>query len=207
MKKLFLFFLSISLVTLVDAQVKLGLKAGINIANQKYTSGGISLSGDSKIGFTGGVILDAELSDNFAFQPGLLFSQKGMKMTSSSNGSSSTADLTLNYLDFPLNLMYKINTGSIKVLLSAGPVICVGLSGKGTVDGESADIKFGSGTDADFKSMDMGLSIGGGIQIDQVQLGINYTFGLSNIAPTSQGVSSDITAKNNVLTISAAILF
>jgi hypothetical protein len=207
MKKLLVFSISILLVTLLNAQVKLGLKAGINIAKQKYSSGGMSITPDAKVGFAGGVILDAGISENFFFQPGLIFSQKGMKMSLSSYGVSGSATLTLNYLDVTLNLLYKIKTGDIKILLSAGPLISFGLSGKGSANGEDSDIKFGSANDDDFKAMDFGLGIGGGIEFDQFQLGVNYTFGLSNIGPSSQSTGTEVTVKNNVLSLTLAVLF
>lgn len=198
MKKLLLVSVIVLFALTINAQVKFGLKAGLNIANQKFTSSGITISGDSKIGFMAGAFLEAG-SPNFVFQPGVLFSQKGMKMSQ----GGSTAKLTLNYLDVPLNLVYKINASEdVKVLLLAGPTISFGLSGKGKIGSEETDIKFGSGNDADYKSMDLGLSIGGGIEVSSFQLGLNYTFGLSN---TSN--DSNITAKNNVLTFSVGILF
>lgn len=198
MKKIVLFSCLVVFAMGVNAQVKFGLKAGLNLANQKYTSSGITISGDSKVGFQAGVILEAG-SQDFVFQPGLLFSQKGMKMTQ----NSSTAELTLNYLDVPLNLVYKVNVGEdTKVLLQAGPVISFGLSGKGTVGSQESDIKFGSGDDADFNTMDFGFGIGGGLQFSSFMVGLNYNFGISNCAN-----SNDITCKNNVLTFSVGILF
>jgi hypothetical protein len=200
MKKLLTTSFVIMLVICTNAQVKFGIKGGVNFAKQKWTVSGASISFDSKVGFMAGVILESPFSESLFFQSGVLFSQKGMKLNASSGGATSDIDLTLNYLDVPLNLIYKADAGNVKILLSGGPVLSYGISGKGTANGQSGDIKFGS--DEDFKSMDIGLGIGGGVEVSNFQIGLNYTFGLSNISNTS-----GITMKNNVFTISAAILF
>ena len=200
MKRLLTTSFVIMLVICTNAQVKFGIKGGVNFAKQKWSASGATISFDSKVGFMAGVILESPFSESLFFQSGVLFSQKGMKMSASATGATSDIDMTLNYLDVPLNIIYKANAGNVKILLSAGPVLSYGMSGKGTANGQSGDIKFGS--DADFKSMDIGLGIGGGVEVSNFQIGLNYTLGLSNVS-----TMSGITMKNNVFTISAAILF
>ncbi len=78
MKKshLFLFFV-IVISTLTNAQtMKLGLKAGANFAN--YT--GSDINTKTITSFHGGLILEAKIFENFAFQPELLYSTQGAEI-------------------------------------------------------------------------------------------------------------------------------
>jgi hypothetical protein len=190
MKKLLVASLVVLFAISANAQFKLGIKGGLNVANMKVTGE------DSKslMGFHGGLIADLSLGP-IAVQPGVLFSQKGAKSSVSDDKS------TLNYIDIPINVMYKIGLPGVKVLLLAGPTISYALNGKNTIGGTSSDIEFGSG-EGQLKKTDMGLNIGAGIQVLKLQGTINYTFGLTNLSNTEGE-----TIKNNVFSVSVAFLF
>src|SRR5262245_50769987 len=108
MKKLFALYIALFSLIVVNAQsVRFGITAGTSIASQKYKSSGLSITGDSKVGFTAGVLADAAISENFVFQPGLNFTQKGSKLSS----GGFTVTQTLNYIELPLNFLYKAPAG------------------------------------------------------------------------------------------------
>jgi len=197
MKKLLLVSVVVLFAVSINAQVQFGIKAGMNIASQKLTAGGISISPKSLIGFHAGVILDMAMGETFAIQPGFLFSQKGAKYDS--DGETGTD--TYNYLDIPINVVYKINTGSAKILLNVGPLFSYALSEKSE---GSEDATFGSG-DGELKRLDFGIGFGGGVQFGSVVASLNYNLGLANIMNVPSG--ADVSLKNNVFGISIAYFF
>src|SRR5688572_20088652 len=97
MKKL---LLSVSLLFLISsfalAQVSLGLRAGVNLANQKAEE-----SGDMKLGFLGGVYLTGNLSESLAVQPEIYFSSMGSK--------DDDIKSNLGYVSIPLLLRFNFN--------------------------------------------------------------------------------------------------
>ena len=107
----------------------------------------------------------------------------------------------MNYLDIPMNLLYKVDLSGAKLLLQAGPNLGIGLNGKEKYDDEEEDIEFGSDDDQ-LKRLDLGLNLGVGAEIQQVQVALNYTLGLSNISNYDE---ADL--KNNVLSLSVTYLF
>jgi len=190
MKKL----LAVSLVVLfaisANAQFKLGITGGLNMASMSGMDNTKSL-----LGFHAGLIADISLGP-LGVQPGVEFSQKGLK------ASEGDTKLSLNYIDVPVNLLYKIGLPGAKILLLAGPNFGYGLSGKWSGGGESEDVKFGSEADQ-VKRMDLGLNLGGGVQFLKLQGTISYTLGLTNLSNVSGGDA----VKNNVLKVSLAYFF
>jgi hypothetical protein len=186
MKKLFVASLIVLFAVSANAQFKIGIQGGLNVASMKITDADLK----SLMGFRAGLIADLSLGP-IGVQPGILFSQKGAK------ASSGDGKITLNYIDVPVYLLYKIGLPGAKVLLMAGPNFGYALNGK-TPDG---DIEFGSG-DNQLKKLDLGLGLGAGVQFLKLQGTVNYTMGLTNLSNYSGE-----TVKNNVLSISLAFFF
>jgi hypothetical protein len=192
MKKLFIFQIALcSLITMNAQNARFGITAGTSIASQKYKASGISISGDSKVGFTAGVLADMGVTENFVFQPGLNFTQKGSKI--SSNGV--TATQTLNYIELPLNFLYSTTAGSGHFFGGIGPVLGYGISGKAESDGETQDIHFGNSADDDYKPFEFSGNILAGYEFSNgVFVSANYNHGFSNIL---NGGDSGESAKNS----------
>lgn len=91
------------------SQTTFGVRAGLNISNQKLSGDGGSMSGDAKVGFTFGGFAHVAINDKFSIQPELNFSQLGAKLDGASE--------TLNYLAIPVSAKYHLN----KFSLFAGP--------------------------------------------------------------------------------------
>ncbi len=119
MKKLFLVS-AIALVSVasVNAQgAQFGITAGLNLSN---AYGDDVENTDMKAGFQAGVVVDLALSENFSIVPELLFSQRGDKVEGI-GGYDVTLKETLNYLQLPINAMYKVPVANdSKLLLFAG---------------------------------------------------------------------------------------
>lgn len=196
MKKLFVSALILCSCLLVNAQ-NFGLRVGANLANVNIDTEGFSMSPDSRLGMQLGVVAEFPVNEALFFSPGLLFVQKGYKMEMEGD----EAKARMNYLDIPMNLLYKVDLSGAKLLLQAGPNLGIGLNGKEKYDDEEEDIEFGSDEDQ-LKRLDLGLNLGVGAEIQQVQVALNYTLGLSNISNYDE---ADI--KNNVLSLSVTYLF
>ncbi|HEY9706098.1 MAG TPA: porin family protein, partial [Allocoleopsis sp.] len=138
---------------------------------------------------------DVKVSNNFVFQPGLNFTQKGGKFNLSEVGlpGSGDVDFVLNYIEVPLNVLFKTKAGSGNFFIGAGPSLSFGMSGKAKLDNEEEDINFGSNEqNDDYKPFDFGGNIVAGYQLSNgVFIAINYNATLNNI-----DTDSDITTKN-----------
>lgn len=183
--------------TSINAQVKFGPQAGLNVSNMTISYSGINMSMSSLVGFHVGVVAEIPVATNFVIQPGLLYSTKGTK--ADIEGIHETE--RLDYLELPVNAMYKIELSEqAKLLLFAGPYLAYGIGGKDSSTGES--VKF-SGDDKDFKALDFGLNFGPGIEINNtIQIKAQYSLGIANIAPESEA-----TYRNHGFNVSIAYLF
>ena len=189
------------------AQVKFGVKAGLNLSNmtQKDDTHTYSNNYKMKTGFHFGVTAEFPISESFSFEPGMLYSSKGY--TEKETDYKVTAGV--NYLEIPMNAIYKINLGGTMMLISAGPYLGFALSGKykGTERGHDFDesINIGNNEDTDdIKALDYGLNIGVGAEIKQITIGLQYGLGLANISSyTGEGSR----ASNKVIGISVGYKF
>lgn len=196
MKKLiFTLFVCFS-VLFANAQ-KFGVKAGLNFANGNYELSSASLSTSSLTCFQIGVVGDFPVSQDIYFNTGLLYMQKGLK----ADISSIEVKLPINYLEIPLNLAYKYDLGGPVFFAQAGPYIGVGLSAKAKSGDNEEDIDFGDG-DEEIKRMDFGINVGTGIEVNAIQLGINYGLGLVNLENDDEAKF-----KNGVFSITVGYFF
>ncbi|NHN25216.1 PorT family protein [Flavobacterium jejuense] len=167
MKKLLFAAVAVFAFGVSNAQeVKFGAKAGLNLSNFSGDAEGTS----TKVGFQVGALAEIMISDKFAIQPELVYSSLGAK--SSDEGFDYTSHL--NYLNIPVMAKYFVAEG---FSLEAGPQIGFLLSAKDKGDGEDVDTK------EYYNSTDFGMNVGAGYDVtENINLGLRYTFGLSNIA-------------------------
>ena len=194
MKKIALTLITIIVITAtISAQIHFGIKGGLNLASQSFTSSAGGASTSIRPGFHAGVLLDAPLSESISIQPNLLFSQKGAIF----NGTYGFT-ATYNYLELPVNVIYHINK---KFMIGAGPYLGYALSGtQQSGSQQSIDIEFGSGQAERF---DFGLNALIGYEIiDGLVISANYSLGLTNIYG-----NSNVTYKNNVIGVSLTKFF
>lgn len=86
-----------------DAQVKFGLKAGMNYSTMYDEKAPIGFNAKPKAGFAGGGFVDIPIIPFIGVQPELMFSQKGYR----ASGDNYDYTLTTNHLDIPLLLKLK----------------------------------------------------------------------------------------------------
>lgn len=195
-----------------SAQFTFGIKAGVNLANMidKDDSHTYSTDYKTKTGFHLGVTGEYAISDNFCIEPGLLFSTKGFRIEQ--DGIKFSANL--NYLELPINAMYKIDLDPAKIFIMAGPYLAYAVSGKYKADqavlGDNEDqkeqkINIGSDKESDdIKGFDFGLNFGAGVQFNAITFGLQYGLGLANLSPYTENGTM---MKNKVIGISLGYKF
>ena len=91
----------------------------------------------------------------------------------------------LIYLDIPLTAKASFNVGDAKIYGAFGPYIGIGLSGTvkselsfaGETESDSEIIDWGSDENNDeLKRLDYGLTMGVGVEINSIQIGITYEY-------------------------------
>ena len=87
--------------TSTKSDLKIGFKAGANYSNV-FDSKDNTFHADSKFGVAVGGFLSIPFAQFFAFQPEILFSQKGFKGTGTILGSPYQFTRTTNFIDIPL---------------------------------------------------------------------------------------------------------
>jgi hypothetical protein len=190
MKKILLVLAMAVTVTALSAQ-GFGLRGGVNLSNLA----GDGASDDAKMltGFHLGLDYEIAVAPDFYFAPGLLFSTKGFKYDETFMGITTENKFVLNYLEVPLNLVYKPLLGEGNLIVAFGPYLGYGIGGKSKWEissgGESGsgdeDISFGSGDEDDLKALDMGANISFGYMFaGGLSVQLNTQLGLINISPS-----------------------
>jgi hypothetical protein len=159
----------------VDAQIRYGLKAGLNLS---YISGLEKMyralaestipgySTDYAPGSHAGFMLRYDFPSQFFLQPELLLSTQGLQESAADRKSETSR---LNFLQLPVYAGYKMNAGSrLRIILAAGPYFAYGINGS-----EGA-----YGSEGMFQHFDAGLSVMAGIEIDQLQITAGCDAGL-----------------------------
>ena len=176
-----LFFLSISCVF----GQTFGFKGGLNLSNMVYKPDGSGSSHNYNVHseFHFGIITDIPFSKKVSLETDLILSTKGIHVKQEKyNGfSPDEGTIQLLYLDIPAALKIFLSDNNTKPYLLAGPYAGFGISGKVTINDQSQSIHFGSAYDEDFKDLDFGFTVGGGMEINGFLLGLNYDIGLINI--------------------------
>jgi opacity protein-like surface antigen len=186
MKKIFLTAAAVFAFSFANAQdVKFGAKAGLNISS---VTGDTDFLGDvsSKVGFQVGGFAEIKISDKFAIQPELLYSAQGAKTSYSDVIEGFDVDVKetqkLAYLNIPVMARFYVAKG---FSLEVGPQLGFLLSAEGeasfSVLGESGNVT--TDNKEDFNSTDFAFNLGAGYDVaENINLGVRYSIGLSNIA-------------------------
>ncbi|SEG17699.1 MULTISPECIES: porin family protein [Parabacteroides] len=177
------------------AQVKFGIKGGVNISSVHFNKD--ILNSSNVTGFQVGPMIEAMMPMfGMGIDAAVLYSQKGVDASNSINSKS----LKTDYLDIPVNLKWKFGLPIVKVYLAAGPYIGFRVGGDkiwdipGQIDGELKA-----------KNFNAGLNFGAGVElIKHLQVGFNYGLGLTDDFSASK---VDLKAKNRGWSVTAAILF
>jgi len=191
---------------------QLGIKAGVNMANEiKSFSPQAIADGFSSKNLTGyqiGLTYQAmPKSSGLGCEIGALLSQKGSTFTdtTSISGFIKEGYKELNYVEVPFNLRYRFTLGFIGFYGTAGIYGGYALSGK-TVDEVSNNIQ--SETFSSFMDhVDYGYNLGAGLELfKKIQLGATWSQGLKN-TESNIGLLYPTKSTNRVFSVNLVYLF
>jgi hypothetical protein len=177
----------IILITTLSTQaqiIKLGIKAGINYANQTGSVKNVNYKSEAITNYHFGLVAELPLGESFAFQPEVMYSTVGANYKAA--GVLADINNELGYITIPV--LAKINL-SKTFSLDLGPQASFLVSNK---DNVLLD---------DPKSFDFGAAAGLGIKVTKsIFLQGRYVVGLSE-------ASTNADIKNSVVQVSAGFFF
>ncbi len=224
MKKSFsilLTFLLAFFIVSANAQVKLGLQAGINLADVNVDPLPQGYETSMRTGFMAGGILNFNFSPLLSLQAEPAYIQKGaaVDISATENGANIKAEGTYSakYLDIPILLKASFGNQQVKPFLMAGVSVAFLLGDvklnldKITMNGQDVTSQVPSDQKEQTqkgKSIDFVLNLGGGVSIplEQVELFIEgqYNLGLTNV---NDEPNDDTKIKTKGIQIKAGALF
>jgi hypothetical protein len=185
-----------------QAKIQPGIAFGMTSFSEKASVSGLTVSMDSKMGITGGAMLDISLMDLVSIEPGLFYTMRGFKMEE----SGVTVTENLSYLTVPVHAKIKFVTPVVKPYALAGVNLGFLLSAKDKAEGG------GQSVDEDIKDsmnvIDLGLDFGLGVEFALPAMTpfveFAYYLGLMDLP---KNLPSDVTVKSNGWEIKAGLKF
>jgi outer membrane protein OmpA-like peptidoglycan-associated protein len=204
MKTLFIALSLLCFTTFSYSQLRMAVLGGPLSASVKETN---SIPGwESKIkpgysshsGLNLGVLVDVSVGSNVFFQPGIMYMAKGRKFYMSNDSTTSiitdtisgSSNLSVNYIEAPLNLAYKVTLGrKAKFVLSAGPYLGFFYNGKQKFEtriystndfkNDEQRVETGKG-EGKIKTVDVGYNVRAGFEIGNILLSGFLSRGLTS---------------------------
>ena len=194
MKKILLFIAVVGLTfaTAQSQEIRLGAKAGLNVATLGGSSTGLGSLG-ARTSFHLGALAEIPLMGKFALQPEILYSSEGSDWSFGYSGSS---DIKLDYIRVPVLAKYYIIEGLSAEL---GPSFGVLVSAK---QGDFDDAK------DRFNSFDAAIAVGATYRLDMgVFFSLRYNKGLLNVWDYKDLNNRSYKGQSNVFQVSAGYSF
>jgi hypothetical protein len=191
MKKIIVLSVAVFFYVSLQAQVRFGVKAGLNLANISVSdASGSSFS--MKPDFHAGILAAIPLVGKLSLQPEVIYSGQGSDV----KAGGEKGKYNLQFINVPVLIKYEIASG---LNIETGPQLGLLLGAKVKADGGgSADIK------SELKTADFGWTLGASYLLP-LNLGfdVRYNLGLTNYLKDS----GDGSIKNGVLQIGVFYLF
>lgn len=130
MRRNILLIVALLLTHVTTAQVRFGLKAGFTGANMELET---NSSREYMLpAFQGGFLTDIPLTKWLTVQPALLYSMKGYRTRPevATGNYYFVAVYRYNYLELPVNFLYKVKVGADHIFVGLGPSLAYGVGGK-----------------------------------------------------------------------------
>lgn len=218
----YFFYIGASILLLIaaygnaSAQTKAGIQAGINFSNvTAKDENGNEAETSSMPGIRIGLTADIPVVSGFYVQPGVFYTKKGFNQaTGGYYGLAEKFEVSVSYVEFPVNFLYKPKLAAGRLLLGAGPYIGYGTGGnwksdnviligdimtdsKGKtifkddyMDGEFGNYIYG-------RPWDYGLNFLAGYEfLGNFSAQINLQAGLANLQPRTGGEVRDGSLRN-----------
>jgi hypothetical protein len=220
--------LFILMANIVNAQTKVGVKAGMNFSNVIMDDeNGNKINTQSTPGILLGLTVDIPVTGDLYIQPAVQYSRKGYKQdTGGFYGSGTNFKVNVSYIEMPVNLLYKPRLGTGNLLLGAGPYLGYGTGGNWKSDSNVAigDMLIGNKGDVIFrnnaldggdlnsytygKPLDYGLNFLAGYEfLNKLSVQLGAQLGLANLNPEVDGIQQAGKLKNTGFSISLGYKF
>lgn len=189
-----LFIMTLAILP-AQAQLRFGVKGGVNISSVHLSDIPENWSSSNVTGFHVGPMLEMTVPLlGVGLETAVLYTQKGMELKTGDQGI--TESIKLDYIDIPVHLKWKFGLPIVKVYLATGPYFDFRVGGDKIWKVMQNQIEA--------KTFGVGWDFGGGVEVlNHLQVGLNYGLGFNN--NYSVGDKSD--GKNRGWMITAAILF
>ncbi|NML23328.1 PorT family protein [Pseudoflavitalea sp. G-6-1-2] len=160
MKKILALMLCVAASTSVYSQIRIGVKGGPNLSNQRTRTRGMNSAGnlDYITGFQTGLTSDIKLTSTLHLRPELQYTAKG----SQGKGDGIKVKSNPGYLELPLNLVVYREGAKLSYYAGVGPVLAYGISGKYKFNDSSNDL---FGKDGTYRRFELGFNIVAGIDL------------------------------------------
>lgn len=187
-----------------DAQIRFGVKAGLNVNKLSLKNLGENVDSDNGCGFTGGVMTEIGIPlGGLAVDASFMYTHMTDKtyVTTADPSTGTLVETELhqskNFLEIPINLKYKIGLPVVSPYILTGPTFSFKM-GDGSSLIRTKDVQYSW-------NFGLGLEV-----IKHLQVQAAYSLGINNILKTTGLANNpvdDIKLKNNYWTITAAYLF
>lgn len=174
MKKIisvFMVVVAVAVAMPAQAQIKFGVKGGLNLANSLSSTWKDKANADNYTGFFIGPMVDVTIPIvGLGLDGALMYSQKGNKL----GGET----LKQQGLEIPVNLKYSFGLGSLaSIYLAAGPSFFFNFK-------SDDDLTLGTVTDkVKYENAEVALNLGAGVKLfKHLQVGVNYNMPFTDSA-------------------------
>ncbi|HET6995767.1 MAG TPA: porin family protein, partial [Chitinophagaceae bacterium] len=160
----------------------------------KSSTNSSTYRGDIKTGITVAILVDVPVGKNLFLQPGVNWTQKGSLNKESIGNLTYKTILTVNYIEIPLNLVYKFNG----CFIGAGASVFQAMEGhqKTNENGETKkeDVPLGNKETDAMRQLDFGVNLLAGYELPAgIFLSVTFNQGLRNLSPQK---FDDVTIKS-----------
>ena len=164
-----------------QAQVKFGVKGGLNFASLDFKNAGLDITQNSTGFFIGPMVEATVPLIGIGVDGAVLYSQRGKE------------DFKMQGLEVPINLKYTIGLGNTAgIFIAVGPDFFFNFK-----DVDIANIEK--------NTAQVGLNVGAGVKLlNHLQIGVNYQFALGNSFDVK---GLDVKSKTNMWQVSLAYMF
>jgi Outer membrane protein beta-barrel domain len=205
MKKIAFIFILLTILTKpAVAQTGFGPEVGVNMANLTTKFGGNAPVNTMAAGLKAGFLIDFHLSGRFSVQTGPYISMKGCTSEiADANNYKSSYTLSFNYLEVPINLIYKHGKPGHNHIFVGGGAYYGYL-----LHASRGDVDYHIGSDKaldQFTSTDFGVNGMLGFEHKKgFLIRANYSYGLANVVT---GGDADNSATHTVIGVTVGWLF
>lgn len=201
-KRIFVALIAIFALTLpARADFKIGPRVGLTVNSLKFSDD--LWSSDNRAGFTGGLQVEFTAPViGIGMDASVMYVRRDSKFyETTADGTTSTTNLSKDWIEIPINLKYKIGIVGIgkiiKPYLFTGPSFAFLTSGRAISEAWES------------KKFDVSWNFGFGVELfSHLQVGASYGIGMTKVAK-SVGIANggNTTGRNDFWTVTAAWLF